>query len=101
MAAATLGFAIAGLGRMGATLAVDPTKTKIVEVQKQLGMLEGFDVGLEMSGQPAADACGAAPNVPPGRADGPSTMVADATSTVTALINVPRKRMNYSLSAVN
>jgi threonine 3-dehydrogenase len=36
--------------KMGATLAVDPTQTPIAEVQKQLGMAEGFDVGLEMSG---------------------------------------------------
>lgn len=35
---------------MGATLAVNPSETPLVEVQKQLGMLEGFDVGLEMSG---------------------------------------------------
>ena len=40
--------------KMGATLAVNPTETPIAEVQKQLGMLEGFDVGLEMSGNPAA-----------------------------------------------
>ncbi len=40
--------------RMGATLAVDPRATPLREVQKQLGMQEGFDVGLEMSGsQPA------------------------------------------------
>jgi threonine 3-dehydrogenase len=36
--------------KMGATLAVNPTETPIAEVQKQLGMMEGFDVGLEMSG---------------------------------------------------
>src|SRR6476659_3906134 len=30
--------------KMGATLAVDPTKTPLAEVQKQLGMTEGFDV---------------------------------------------------------
>jgi threonine 3-dehydrogenase len=36
--------------KMGVTLAVDPTKTTLPEVQKQLGMQEGFDVGLEMSG---------------------------------------------------
>jgi threonine 3-dehydrogenase len=36
--------------KMGATLAVNPTETPIADVQKQLGMLEGFDVGLEMSG---------------------------------------------------
>jgi len=40
--------------KMGATLAVDPTKTPVREVQKQLGMLEGFDVGLEMSGNLSA-----------------------------------------------
>ena len=39
---------------MGATLAIDPTKTTVREAQRQLGMLEGFDVGLEMSGNPAA-----------------------------------------------
>jgi threonine 3-dehydrogenase len=36
--------------KMGATLAVNPTEISIPAVQKQLGMLEGFDVGLEMSG---------------------------------------------------
>src|SRR6202789_1913090 len=40
--------------KMGATLAVKPTETPIAEVQKQLGMLEGFDVGLEMSGNAEA-----------------------------------------------
>jgi threonine 3-dehydrogenase len=40
--------------RMGATLAVNPEEAPIAEVQKQLGMLEGFDVGLEMSGNPVA-----------------------------------------------
>jgi threonine 3-dehydrogenase len=40
--------------KMGATLAVDPTRTSLVEVQKQLGMTEGFDVGLEMSGNSQA-----------------------------------------------
>jgi threonine 3-dehydrogenase len=36
--------------RMGATLAVDTAETPLSEVQKSLGMQEGFDVGLEMSG---------------------------------------------------
>lgn len=36
--------------KMGATLAVDTRQTPLSEVQKQLGMTEGFDVGLEMSG---------------------------------------------------
>ncbi len=40
--------------KLGATLAVDPTRTPLGEVQKQLGMFEGFDVGLEMSGNPSA-----------------------------------------------
>ncbi len=40
--------------KMGATVAVAPRETSVAEVQKQLGMAEGFDVGLEMSGSPAA-----------------------------------------------
>ena len=39
---------------IGATLAVDVSKQSIAEAQEQLGMKEGFDVGLEMSGNPAA-----------------------------------------------
>jgi len=40
--------------QMGATLAVDVRERKIEDVQKTLGMHEGFDVGLEMSGNPTA-----------------------------------------------
>lgn len=40
--------------KMGVTLAVNPTKQNLKEVQKELGMKEGFDVGLEMSGNPSA-----------------------------------------------
>ena len=40
--------------KMGATLAVNPNETPLPEVQKQLHMMEGFDVGLEMSGNPVA-----------------------------------------------
>jgi threonine 3-dehydrogenase len=36
--------------KMGATLAVNPSEVPLADVQKQLGMQEGFDVGLEMSG---------------------------------------------------
>ncbi|NIP86874.1 MAG: L-threonine 3-dehydrogenase, partial [Planctomycetales bacterium] len=36
--------------KMGATVAVDVRHEKIADVQRQLGMTEGFDVGLEMSG---------------------------------------------------
>ena len=39
---------------MGVNLAVNTKETPLGEVQKQLGMQEGFDVGLEMSGQPSA-----------------------------------------------
>lgn len=40
--------------RMGATLAVDVRTTRLKDVQGQLGMKEGFDVGMEMSGNPDA-----------------------------------------------
>src|SRR5262249_35439465 len=40
--------------KMGATLALDVRTETIKEAQKKLGMREGFDVGLEMSGNPAA-----------------------------------------------
>ena len=36
--------------KMGATLAIHPEKTSLKEVMQQLGMTEGFDVALEMSG---------------------------------------------------
>ncbi len=36
--------------RMGATIALDVRTQTVEDAQKQLGMLEGFDVGLEMSG---------------------------------------------------
>ena len=39
---------------MGVTRAVDVRQTRLPDVQKELGMTEGFDVGLEMSGNPAA-----------------------------------------------
>lgn len=40
--------------KVGVTLAVNTKETPLAEVQKQLGMHEGFDVGLEMSGNPVA-----------------------------------------------
>ncbi|MGH7952098.1 MAG: L-threonine 3-dehydrogenase [Limisphaerales bacterium] len=40
--------------KMAVTLAVNPRQKNLKEVQKELGMKEGFDVGLEMSGNPAA-----------------------------------------------
>src|SRR5256884_8663927 len=40
--------------KLGVTLAVNPQVSPLKEVQKKLGMQEGFDVGLEMTGNPAA-----------------------------------------------
>ncbi len=40
--------------KMGATRAVDVSKEDLQEVMNELGMSEGFDVGLEMSGVPVA-----------------------------------------------
>jgi len=40
--------------KMGATRTVDVSKEKLPEVQKEIGMKEGFDIGLEMSGNPRA-----------------------------------------------
>jgi threonine 3-dehydrogenase len=40
--------------KMGATLAVNVQERTIADVQEELGMTEGFDVGLEMSGSAPA-----------------------------------------------
>lgn len=40
--------------KMGATVALNVKIGTLADVQKTLGMKEGFDVGLEMSGSPAA-----------------------------------------------
>ena len=40
--------------KMGATRAVNVGKTTLKEVMDELGMVEGFDVGMEMSGVPSA-----------------------------------------------
>ena len=40
--------------KLGVTLAVDVSKQSLKDVQHELGMKEGFDVGLEMSGNPHA-----------------------------------------------
>ena len=40
--------------RIGVTLAVNTAGTGLGDVMAELGMREGFDVGLEMSGKPAA-----------------------------------------------
>jgi len=40
--------------KMGASRAVNVSKEKLSDVMSELGMTEGFDVGLEMSGVPSA-----------------------------------------------
>jgi threonine 3-dehydrogenase len=40
--------------KLGATVALNVKNGSLRDAQKQLGMKEGFDVGLEMSGNPAA-----------------------------------------------
>ena len=40
--------------RMGATLVVDPRERDLADAQRELGMVEGFDVTLEMSGNAIA-----------------------------------------------
>ncbi|HET6248740.1 MAG TPA: L-threonine 3-dehydrogenase [Tepidisphaeraceae bacterium] len=39
---------------LGATVVVDARKQKLADVQNELHMREGFDVGMEMSGNPSA-----------------------------------------------
>jgi threonine 3-dehydrogenase len=39
---------------MGATVVVDPRERDLKDVQRELGMVEGFDVVFEMSGNPGA-----------------------------------------------
>jgi threonine 3-dehydrogenase len=40
--------------QMGADLAINPTKDSVTSAMSQLGMTEGFDVGMEMSGSDRA-----------------------------------------------
>lgn len=40
--------------KMGATRAINVTSASIDDTMKELGMVEGFDVGMEMSGNPQA-----------------------------------------------
>jgi len=40
--------------KVGVTSAVDVRKTRLHDIQEELGMKEGFDVGFEMSGVPSA-----------------------------------------------
>lgn len=47
-------YRLALASKMGVTRAVDVSKESLSDVMAELGMTEGFDVGLEMSGAPAA-----------------------------------------------
>jgi threonine 3-dehydrogenase len=40
--------------KLGVTMAIDPREKTLADAQKELGMSEGFDVGLEMSGNASA-----------------------------------------------
>lgn len=40
--------------QLGVTKAVNVSRSSVAEAQRELGMAEGFDVGLEMSGSPVA-----------------------------------------------
>jgi threonine 3-dehydrogenase len=40
--------------KVGVTLALNVAESSVAEAQRELGMTEGFDVGMEMCGQPAA-----------------------------------------------
>jgi threonine 3-dehydrogenase len=40
--------------KMGATMVIDPLKDSVKDAMKSLGMVGGFDIGLECSGSPAA-----------------------------------------------
>jgi threonine 3-dehydrogenase len=40
--------------KIGVSLAVDPRQKSLKDVQNELGMTEGFDIGLEMSGNASA-----------------------------------------------
>ncbi len=47
-------YRLALASKVGVTRAVDVRSEKLADVQQQLGMKEGFDIGLEMSGNAAA-----------------------------------------------
>jgi len=47
-------YRLALAGKMGATRTVNIQKESLQDVMREIGMVEGFDVGLEMSGVPSA-----------------------------------------------
>ncbi|HCN21862.1 MAG TPA: L-threonine 3-dehydrogenase, partial [Arthrobacter bacterium] len=40
--------------QLGVDLAIDVSTTRVKDAQRELGMREGFDIGMEMSGHPTA-----------------------------------------------
>jgi len=71
--------------RLGATLAVDPRERDLADVQRELGMTEGFDIGLEMSGN----------------ADALRSMIANmAHGGRIALLGIPTGEVTLDLNAV-
>ncbi len=40
--------------KLGVDLAIDVSKMRVKDAQRELGMREGFDIGMEMSGHPTA-----------------------------------------------
>jgi threonine 3-dehydrogenase len=47
-------YRLALAAKMGATRTVNVAQTTLTDVMEELGMVEGFDVGMEMSGVPSA-----------------------------------------------
>ncbi len=47
-------YRLALASKLGITRAVDVRSTQLADVQREMGMKEGFDIGLEMSGNAAA-----------------------------------------------
>lgn len=71
--------------RMGADVVVDPRERDLQDVQRELGMVEGFDVVLEMSGNP----------------DAFRTALANmAHGAGMAILGIPTKELSIDLSAV-
>ena len=71
--------------RMGATLAIDPRERTLADVQRELGMVEGFDIALEMSGNETALR---------------SAIAAMAHGGRIAILGIPTKEMTLDVNAV-
>ena len=47
-------YRLALANQMGVSMAINPNEQNLIDIMNHLGMKEGFDVGLEMSGSPKA-----------------------------------------------